>query len=103
MTRMAKKKDISKRKTHKRAKAGKTGSLAELHDVLVKEGFSYQYKAGDPSYFDTGKASYASRRGLRVLLKRIEKGKPPRWTGAKTGLVRLAATADVWQLIRKRK
>ncbi len=94
--------NINQRKIHRSKGVGQTGSLAELSEMLSKEGYEYQYKAGQPSYFDTGVAVHKNTRGETAILRRIGKGKSAMWTGATVGLVRTAGTADVWQLFKKR-
>ncbi len=96
--------NIEHRKVHRQTRGShQTGSLADLSDVLSKEGFVYQYKAGQRSYFDTGVARYRHPSGMRATLKRVQKGVPAMWTGASVGLTRTAAQPDVWQLIKRRK
>ena len=100
----AKRAEMETRRTHKMLPNSPLGSMADLHDSLMKEGFGYQYKAGQKSYFETGIAPYLNlRSGEKALLMRVQKGQPAMWTGAKVGLVRTAQQPDVWQLIRKRR
>lgn len=90
------------RKVHKRKAGGELGTIAELHELLVKRGYSYLLRKGKP-YFETGKAIYEDPRGTKAIMQRVEKGKPPIWTGRRVGLVRTAPTADLWQLIMSKE
>lgn len=96
------------RKVHRRAADGQLGSMAELHDLLIKKGFSFLYQKSKPT-FETGRAEYADPLGSKALLQRIEKGKAARWlppAERSSGMlvkVRTAATPDVWQLILGKK
>lgn len=92
---------LEQRKVHKMLQGFQTGSMAELHDILMKEGFDYQYKAGQNSYSDTGIAKYLSRTGEKAELRRVAKGAAGRWTGAKVGIIYTSQRPDLWQLIRK--
>lgn len=79
------------------------GTLADLHEHLRKIGFSYQYKAGMPSYSVSGKALYKDPLGNERLLKRIAIGKPAMLTGAKVGWVRTAQQPDLWGIFKRRR
>jgi len=103
---------LAKRKVHRVGFALQLGSMAELHESLVKKGFSLaptQFKAGaaDPSML--GIMTYKDPHGLKRVMKRVEKGKPARWIPPiqrGTGLlvkVRTAATADVWAILKPKK
>jgi hypothetical protein len=93
---------MERRKVWKHKGKGRTGSLAELETLMTQRGFSFQYEAGQPSYFDLGKALYKNNEGMELMLKRIAKGKPAMWTGAKVGLVRTAQQPDIWMVFRRR-
>ncbi len=90
---------FEERAVHKVGWAKKLGSLAELSDELSRAGFYYEYKAGQPSYFDTGIAIHVNDEGERMILKRVELGKPAKWTGRTVGIVRTHGTPDLWALL----
>jgi len=95
---------LAKRKIHPKVKGAQLGSMASLHDLLVKKGFSLVYEKGAESTF-----KYEDLLGTKAVLQRIEKGKQPRWLSPKTegGVTirrRTAQMPDVWQLVMgKRK
>ena len=99
---------LEMRKVHRRAEGGVLGSMAELHDSLVKKGFAFIYQKDKPT-FETGRAEYRDPLGSKALLQRIEKGASARWLPPeqrKSGTlvkVRTAAMPDVWQLILGKK
>lgn len=83
------------------------GSFAELSERLHKKGFEYQYKAGQPSYYDVGKAFYKNPKGEEKMLKRVAKGKPatylPRPKGATFWLSKTHQEPDIWQTFRRKR
>lgn len=99
---------LAKRKVHKVGLALDLGSMAELHDSLVKKGFSLAQeqfgKGKDPSQL--GIMKYRDPHGLKRVMKRVEKGKPARLIPPAergTGFfvkIRTAATADVWAILK---
>jgi len=99
---------FEKRKVHKVGFALQLGSMAELHERLVKKGFSYQYKAGEDST-QLGVLTYKDPLGVKRIMKRVERGKPARWlepAKRPSGMlvkVRTAATADVWAILKPKK
>jgi hypothetical protein len=100
--------NFANRKVHKVGFATDLGTFAELSEKLSKQGFEYQYKAGQPSYSDTGIARFLhSKTGKRKTMKRVERGKPamtlPRPKGATSWLSRTHATPDVWAILGRRK
>lgn len=99
---------LSLRKVHKVGFALQLGSMAELHEGLVKKGFSLEYERGvDASML--GIMEYKDPHGVKRIMKRVEKGKPARWVPPVqrgTGMlvkVRTAATADLWAILKPPK
>lgn len=99
------------RKVHKVGMALQLGSMAELHEGLVKKGFSLESsqfgKGKDPSTL--GIMKYQDPLGAKRVMKRVEKGKPARWippverTSGVLVKVRTHATADVWAILKPKK
>lgn len=94
-------KDFKNRKVHKVGWAKKLGGFADLSQELHNLGFEYQYKAGQPSYSDTGIARYLDRSGKKATLKRVERGAAGHFTGAKVGIVYISQQPDLWALVGK--
>ena len=105
---MSRKSLFEERKIHKVGFALKLGSMAELHDALVKKGFAYEYKAGEDTSM-LGIMTYKDPHGIKRIMKRVEKGKPARLiqpVKRPSGMlvkVRTAATADVWAILKPKK
>lgn len=99
---------LAKRQVHKVGFALQLGSMAELHDSLVKKGFSLdqaQYGSGKPSPSQLGIMKYKDTHGIGRVMKRVEKGKSARWLkpvkrGQRLVQIRTAATADVWAILK---
>jgi hypothetical protein len=93
------------KKVHKKGR-GRTGTMAELHDDLTKQGFAYHYRKDKP-YSEVGEMIYKKGK-QQAVLKRIQLGRPPKAVSIKISpmltQVRQRATPDVWQLVTgKRK
>ena len=94
---------LENRKVHKTHEGCEKGSFAGLSEKLHQQGYEYQYKAGQPSYSETGIAHFQSAEGKKVALIRVAKGASPKWhdqpAGAATWLAYTSQQPDTWQLV----
>lgn len=99
---------FAKRKVHKVGFALQLGSMAELHDALVKKGFSFEFMKGEDASM-LGIMTYKDPHGVKRIMKRIERGRPARWlepAKRPSGMlvkIKTAATADVWAILKPKK
>lgn len=94
--------DLGRKRTMNRGQAsgliGKKDSLADLHILLHKQGFSYQEEIGDWKSAHRVLIYVKGKETIRMV--RIARGKKGEWTGRRVGLVRTAGTADTYELRR---
>jgi len=82
---------------------GKIGTLADLHEDLRREGFSYQREIGN---WQAEKRILIYEKGNeRIYMTRIKRGKKSEWLsrpeGATSWLAKTAATPDTYKLMNK--